>query len=409
MSSLSTFTPFTEPQSAPTRKRLGIFRRARTFLFGERDAIADELSELQRQGAAMARAAHLVSFLLLVAFSLASVVALTGDALTAVQASWTRGTANLTASIAILVSVLLVVGVDFAALWAANRLRIMANRQTHAKSQWVDISIIVLSVVFEASTYVLMSALYDTIPTRLVWGIILGRGITGPLIAIYLQMARPLPVSARDILYKTELASGKAVITHAVRIASDPDVGLGESARIYRASAQAAPADRARLDELVDALGEPQRMGLVIEAEGDLPPPTGPGTPLVARGYTGGVKGGEGMGERALVRLTPNSGGRRARVASPDGSGSRTAAAATAVAARPTARPVGQPKPTSSNSVRRYEREAREAWKNGAQSIPTMKTATGMAHGTAAYWVGKLSGEERGYQQGRREQAPVAQ
>jgi hypothetical protein len=67
-------------------------------------------------------------------------------------------------------------------------------------------------------------------------------------------MARPLPVPARDILAQTELASGAGVLRDVVLIADDASAPLAEKVAIYGASAVMAPAERARLDTLLEVV-----------------------------------------------------------------------------------------------------------------------------------------------------------
>jgi hypothetical protein len=71
-------------------------------------------------------------------------------------------------------------------------------------------------------------------------------------------MARPLPVTARDILAQVELASGLGLIRDAVTIANDAGASLGEKVALFGASAVMTEHDRERLNGLLAAV-EAQR------------------------------------------------------------------------------------------------------------------------------------------------------
>jgi hypothetical protein len=67
-------------------------------------------------------------------------------------------------------------------------------------------------------------------------------------------MARPLPVTARDILAQLELASGLGLIRDAVTIANDASAALSRKGALFGASAVMTPQDRERLDGLLAAV-----------------------------------------------------------------------------------------------------------------------------------------------------------
>jgi hypothetical protein len=71
-------------------------------------------------------------------------------------------------------------------------------------------------------------------------------------------MARPLPVTARDILAQVELASGLGLIRDAVTIANDASASLSQKVALFGASAVMTPQDRERLDELLAAVEQGQ-------------------------------------------------------------------------------------------------------------------------------------------------------
>jgi hypothetical protein len=67
-------------------------------------------------------------------------------------------------------------------------------------------------------------------------------------------MARPLPVTARDILAQVELASGLGLIRDAVTIANDASASLSQKVALFGASAVMTPQDRERLEGLLAAV-----------------------------------------------------------------------------------------------------------------------------------------------------------
>jgi hypothetical protein len=73
-------------------------------------------------------------------------------------------------------------------------------------------------------------------------------------LSVYLAMARPLPVTARDILAQVELASGLGLIRDAVTIANDASASLSQKVALFGASAVMTPQDRQRLDGLLAAV-----------------------------------------------------------------------------------------------------------------------------------------------------------
>jgi hypothetical protein len=86
------------------------------------------------------------------------------------------------------------------------------------------------------------------------WALILSRALAAPLLAVYLAMARPLPVTARDILAQVELASGLGLIRDAVTIANDASASLSQKVTLFGASAIMTGQDRERLDGLLEAV-----------------------------------------------------------------------------------------------------------------------------------------------------------
>jgi hypothetical protein len=118
-------------------------------------------------------------------------------------------------------------------------------------------------------------------------------------------MARPLPVTARDILAQVELASGLGLIRDAVTIANDAAASLGQKVALFGASAVMTPQDRERLDGLlaaVEAQQGPREAALLPpEAVADLPVEVATGNaPFALAGkYHGSQNGSNGSPSRS--------------------------------------------------------------------------------------------------------------
>ena len=88
--------------------------------------------------------------------------------------------------------------------------------------------------ILEAGTYAYMAWRYETPVSVVAWALILSRALAAPLLSVYLAMARPLPVTARDILAQVELASGLGLIRDAVTIANDASASLTQKGGALR-------------------------------------------------------------------------------------------------------------------------------------------------------------------------------
>ena len=108
--------------------------------------------------------------------------------------------------------------------------------------------------ILEAGTYAYMAWRYETPVSVVVWALIPSRALAAPLLSVYLAMARPLPVTARDILAQVELASGLGLIRDAVTIAHDSSASLSQKVALFGASAVMTEHDRQRLDGLLGAV-----------------------------------------------------------------------------------------------------------------------------------------------------------
>lgn len=214
-------------------------------------AIARQLKQIERQGAGLALLAHLTSFALVLAFSAGSLVALAGDAFAHFLVEWHAGVIDIPALISFVVSFLLVVCMDVALIVAAGAVRMLKQRRQSGAG--IHVAVIIGVSLVEAGTYLYMSALYDHPTTLAVWALIAARSLSAPLTAVYLSLARALPIGARDILYQVELVTARGVIGDMTQIASDPAATTARKLALYQASSVMAPDDRARLDELIAA------------------------------------------------------------------------------------------------------------------------------------------------------------
>jgi hypothetical protein len=267
----------------------GALTRVRARLFGQRDPVDDQLRDIARQGSGMARAAHACALLLIVLFSLGSLVALGGDALSSILALWQSGHAveTIPSAISVAVSTLLVVCCDVGMVYAAGMLRILAARRADGGEKRVHQLVMLTVAALEAATYAYMSWRYESPATAVAWALIMARALAAPLLSVYLATARPLPVTARDILHEVELASGKGVIRDAVTIANDANAALSEKMALYGAAATMRDADRARLDAMMAAMHARTDIGIAPDDADSIPAPaqtaSGVGTPQLNR------------------------------------------------------------------------------------------------------------------------------
>jgi hypothetical protein len=247
-----------EIASAPARRQ-GRLQTWRVRWFGERDEVADQLADIARQGASMARLAHVCASLMLILFSAGSLVALGGEALLNVLAGVEQGHVDVPAAISLGVSTLLVLCMDVAMLYAASMLRLLGMRRAEQSSMRLHRGVMATVAILEAGTYAYMAWRYETPVSLVAWTLILSRALAAPLLSVYLAMARPLPVTARDILAQVELASGLGLIRDAVTIAHDPSASLAEKVTLFGASAVMTPQDRERLEGLLAAVEHRKR------------------------------------------------------------------------------------------------------------------------------------------------------
>jgi hypothetical protein len=264
--------------------RTGFFAKIRSRLFGELDPIESQLKEISRQGAGMARVAHLCAIVMIFLFSLGSLVALGGDALNSIIAEWNRGQVDVPSSISVAVSTLFVACMDVGMVYAASVLRRLAARRADPAEKRLYTAVIAGVTVLEASTYAYMSVRYEHPANLAVLALILARAATAPLLSVFLAMARPIPVSSRDILYQAELITGTGVLRHVTVLANNPEAKLADLLLMYQAAGYSSESDRKRLSDLIQVAqsGSSESSASVTVFETDQGPtfPTGGGTPV---------------------------------------------------------------------------------------------------------------------------------
>ncbi len=235
----------------------GVGMRLRAWLFGERDEVAAQLKEVANQGRGLARIAHFFAFLMIILLSLGSLVALSSDALTFVIGQWQAYgvTARIIPdAISVVIAVALVVAMDTGMLIAAASLRSLRSRRATIGEMWTHAAILVSVALIEAGTYLYMAWEYDQPHTIPAWVLLAGRAIMAPILGVYLSMAGPRPVVARDVLHHVELGVGTGFLRDAIRIANDADASLADKAQLYKAASVMTDADETRLDRVIGVL-----------------------------------------------------------------------------------------------------------------------------------------------------------
>lgn len=218
------------------------------------DRVERAMSQLERQGAGMARVAHFVATLMVVLFSLGSLVALSGDAFTAIVTTIEHhGIPGIPQAISVLVSTLMVVCCDVGLVYAAMTINMLHVRGAGRGEYVLHWLVLVAVSAIEAGTYLYMSARYEQ-PMGIVWSIVVARALMAPLLSVYLSMARPHPVTPRDILHQAELAQGIQLVRDVLKVAQDPTAALADKMKLYKASAQMTEQNRTRLENMIAAV-----------------------------------------------------------------------------------------------------------------------------------------------------------
>jgi hypothetical protein len=248
-----------------------------------RDPVDVALSDIGRQGAFMAGIAHKCATVLLICFSAATFVALGNDAYAAISAQWAlTHSLNIPSTISLAVITLMVLAFDVGMVYAASMLRLLATRRAEWAERWVHMVVMIGVAAIEAATYVYMAWRFERPGTGIAWALIILRAAAAPLLAVYLSMARALPVTARDIMAQVELVTGAGVIRDALRIANDPTAPLARKMELYRHSAVMAPDDGSRLDGMIAILDStpPAIAAPDTVIVDEYAPPDPPDTPL---------------------------------------------------------------------------------------------------------------------------------
>ena len=374
-------------------------------LFGtDRDAVDAALADLERQGAASARIAHLFAMLLVVLFSAGSLVALGSDALQVILIQWNIShTLNIPSAITLSVSTLMVLAMDTGMLVAAATLRVLSARRARLGERWVHIAVLAIVAVIEASTYAYMSYRFETPGSIAAQTLILARALAAPILAVYLSMSRALPVTSRDIMSQVELASGRGLLRDVTLAANDRAAPLERKMRLYGASAIMTPSERARLAQMIEVVqdtgggvlltspveaspasyemlqeGLPDASGSSYasylprpdndpQTSDDDPdsPPTGPGSPVTATVRTSGPNR---AARPSLLRLQQPEEWRRDTAPQASGSRSNTRSVRTGKVSKAT-----------------VEHKVRKVWRPG-MSIGQLERAAGISHNSAGKW-----------------------
>jgi hypothetical protein len=125
------------------------------------DPLARTIRQLERQGGVLVAVAHLCASLMIVLFSLGSLVALSGDAFASLVLTVRQGgTPALPQAISIAVSTLMVVCCDVGLVYAAMVLRALRTRGAET-GYLLHTAVLVIVALIEAGTYLYMSARYE--------------------------------------------------------------------------------------------------------------------------------------------------------------------------------------------------------------------------------------------------------
>jgi hypothetical protein len=140
----------------------------------------------------------------------------------------------LAAVISLGVSALLVLCMAVAMLHAASMVRLLGMRRAEPQTMRLHRGVMATMAVLEAGAYAYMAWRYVAPVSVVACALIVSRPLAAPLLSVYRAMARPLPVTARDILAQVELASGLGLIRAAVTIANDAGASLSQKVRCSR-------------------------------------------------------------------------------------------------------------------------------------------------------------------------------
>jgi hypothetical protein len=228
------------------------------------DPLARTMRRLERQGGTLVAVAHACATVMIVLFSLGSLVALSGDSFaTLVLTVRHGGMPGIPQAISIAVSTLMVVCCDVGLIYAAMVLRALRTRGAPA-GYLLHSAVLVVVAAIEAGTYLYMSARYEQ-PTGWAWALILARASAAPLLSVYLAMAAKLPITSRDMLHQAELWQGMQLVREVIAVAADPAAPLADKMELYEQSAVMTPADRQRLQAMI-AVVQRRQVGQTTQA-----------------------------------------------------------------------------------------------------------------------------------------------
>lgn len=225
-----------------------------------------KLRAIERQGAGSVMFAHGLAYLLVIAFSAGSLIALAGDALNHFIAQARGGVLDVPSLISFIVSFALVFAMDTSMVIAAANVRM--HKQRHQPGAAIHVAMIVGVCAVESATYLYMSYVYDHPAGWVAWTILTARAVAAPIVAVYLSLSRTLPISARDINTQVEAVTGRGVLVDMTRIADDADATTERKVALYRAAAIMDDVDASRLDAIIQA----ERSTRTAGTAGDAPP-----------------------------------------------------------------------------------------------------------------------------------------
>jgi hypothetical protein len=102
----------------------------------------------------------------------------------------------------------LVLRMDVAMLYAASMLWLLGMRPAEPRSMRLRRGVMATVAVLEAGACSYTAWRYEAPVSVVAWALILSRAVAAPLLSVYLAIARPLPVTARDSLAQVQLARG---------------------------------------------------------------------------------------------------------------------------------------------------------------------------------------------------------
>ena len=214
------------------------------------DPVQAALDKVERQNRGMLRAAHTFALLLVIATSVASLISLAGDL---VQAVFTTHHFTLPQATSLVITFVLVMAMDTGSLYGAAMVRVLRGRRAPRSEQMVHLGIMGIVSALEAGTYTYMLVLYERPHDLATWLLVVARGLSVPLLALYLAMAQPISVTPADIARESELITGKAVLKALVTLADDPNAKADNLSRLlamYAASADLSAAQRDKLKSM---------------------------------------------------------------------------------------------------------------------------------------------------------------